>query len=293
MESCYETLGVPAGSDLPTVRAAYHKLALQLHPDKSRDPVRDQARFIEIKEAYSKILQKEWSADKKEDGSAMQRKRSMDWVSAMIWAMFAMIQGASVERTKPVQVVVPITLEDLYQKTVKKMRVKVKRWNAETFQLVEYVEPIYLSLLNYELMYKLENLGDDGPFGTVRSDMHILLDIKTHPTFRVMDVFSPYDLSVTIPVNLLQYYYGVSTPFTLFHLSGETIRIPYLPGEESVTMHSYGLPYYNFETETEEWGDLYVYFELQMPPLSKVQEHPDIKRALERLYLTSGGGCAI
>ena len=34
----YETLGIPVGSDMDTVKAAYRREALRWHPDRNPDP---------------------------------------------------------------------------------------------------------------------------------------------------------------------------------------------------------------------------------------------------------------
>jgi molecular chaperone DnaJ len=56
-------LGVPVGADLETIKNAYRRLAMQVHPDAGRDP--DPARFREVHEAYAEL-------------SAAARRRSTD-----------------------------------------------------------------------------------------------------------------------------------------------------------------------------------------------------------------------
>ena len=51
LAQAWQTLGVPAGSDLVRVNRAYHRLARQIHPDVSADP--DAAdRFDRLTAAY-------------------------------------------------------------------------------------------------------------------------------------------------------------------------------------------------------------------------------------------------
>jgi DnaJ-domain-containing protein 1 len=56
----YATLGTPVTATIPEVKTAYHRLALQNHPDKTRHltPAQQRiaaARFQEVQEAYEEI----------------------------------------------------------------------------------------------------------------------------------------------------------------------------------------------------------------------------------------------
>ncbi len=53
----YEVLGLPAGSSLPEVKAAYRRLAKRLHHDSNPDP-RAEAAFDAVTNAYNKICQR-------------------------------------------------------------------------------------------------------------------------------------------------------------------------------------------------------------------------------------------
>jgi DnaJ-domain-containing protein 1 len=56
LEQYCRVLGVPAGTDLNTIRRHYRKLALKYHPDKNSSQ-QDAGRFQEIGEAYEAITQ--------------------------------------------------------------------------------------------------------------------------------------------------------------------------------------------------------------------------------------------
>lgn len=49
----HSVLGVPAGASLQTIRNAYRRLAIELHPDTGREP--DPARFREVHDAYVEL----------------------------------------------------------------------------------------------------------------------------------------------------------------------------------------------------------------------------------------------
>jgi curved DNA-binding protein CbpA len=49
----YATLGVDKAATLPEIRAAYHKLALQHHPDRNKGSAESEQKFREISSAYT------------------------------------------------------------------------------------------------------------------------------------------------------------------------------------------------------------------------------------------------
>lgn len=49
----YQILGVEPDADLPTIRKAYHKLALQHHPDRNKGSKESEEIFREIAKAYA------------------------------------------------------------------------------------------------------------------------------------------------------------------------------------------------------------------------------------------------
>lgn len=49
----YSVLGVPPEADLPSIRKAYHKLALQHHPDRNKGSKESEERFKDIAKAYA------------------------------------------------------------------------------------------------------------------------------------------------------------------------------------------------------------------------------------------------
>jgi molecular chaperone DnaJ len=51
MKDYYIILEIEFGTDIPTVKKAYRKLALKYHPDKNKAP-NASAMFIKITEAY-------------------------------------------------------------------------------------------------------------------------------------------------------------------------------------------------------------------------------------------------
>tara|TARA_Y100000768_G_scaffold387867_1_gene380740 strand:- start:19770 stop:19964 length:195 start_codon:yes stop_codon:yes gene_type:complete len=54
----YKILGVDANVDTNTIKNAYRRLASKYHPDKNLDNTDSKQHFIEIKDAYEKIMAK-------------------------------------------------------------------------------------------------------------------------------------------------------------------------------------------------------------------------------------------
>lgn len=300
---CYERLGLSQHPkpDLATIRSCYRKLALQYHPDKCRhmQPKEAASQFADITEAYKRVSD---HVQGKSDLRCFQEEAAASPFTAwFMWAMWAAMAAWS-ERPKPIEVTLPVTLQDLFNKGVKKIRIKVQRWNEALLSLEARVETVYISLFHYEKKHVIEGAGDDPPrfFESMRTRLRpeqdaeplkenrghvvVTLDIQYHPAYYVLDMFSPYDLGANLHVNLYQYYYAdKDTVFKLPSLSASTestLAIPYVPGTESITLKGQGLPYYDFEEACERRGDLFVRFELQLPSVEAMEHRTDFQEAL-------------
>src|SRR5690349_15723075 len=49
----YSILGVPVGADIDTIKSAYRRIAMRVHPDVGHEP--DPARFREVHDAYAEL----------------------------------------------------------------------------------------------------------------------------------------------------------------------------------------------------------------------------------------------
>ena len=58
IHNLYKILGVDANVDTNTIKNAYRRLASKYHPDKNLDNTDSKQHFIEIKDAYEKIMAK-------------------------------------------------------------------------------------------------------------------------------------------------------------------------------------------------------------------------------------------
>lgn len=315
---CYERLGLTQHPkpDLATVRSCYRKLALRYHPDKCRQmqPNDAASQFAEITEAYKRVTD---HVQGKSDLRCFQDESAAasPFMAWFMWAMWTAMAAWS-ERPKPIELTLPVTLQDIFNKVIKKIRIKVQRWNEAQLCLEERVETIYLSLFHYEKKHVIEGAGDDPPrfFESMRTRLRpealqeegspkenrgnviVTLDIQYDPTYYVLDMFSPYDLGANIPVNLYQYYYGQDGQDCVFHLPSlstnananasatNTLDITYVPGTESVTLKSQGLPYYDFEEACERRGDLFIRFELQLPSVEAMKHQETFRASLATFY---------
>lgn len=55
--SYYKTLGITANEDIHDIKRAFKRLASKYHPDKNHDNINAQKLFINIKNAYEKIME--------------------------------------------------------------------------------------------------------------------------------------------------------------------------------------------------------------------------------------------
>ena len=90
-QTLYETLGVDPGATPAQIRSAYRKLALALHPDKTRGEsgwADSTARFIKVSEAYetlSNAKKREAYDAKLKANTAWFRRRGRLWRWRWCW----------------------------------------------------------------------------------------------------------------------------------------------------------------------------------------------------------------
>lgn len=300
----YEVLGLSKSATQDDVRKAYKRLALQCHPDKNNG---DDIKFKQINEAYQilsdplkKQLYDEHLTDENVDWSFV-AKFASELMNVIKERMQQKMQeraaakekeaaeekekeGASVKKDQPnkvksIFVKMQVDIQDIYNASVKKLVVRVKR--KEGNEMVFKSIPVYISLLDYEQVYIFEQEGDDGiEEGVPRGDIIVKLDIISQavPSVSIDNIISKYDLHIEKEMTLYEYYYGINTQFSYFN--GEVINIKHITTRKDKEQHTYynfvhevkgkGLPYSEETSEgkyTDKRGDLIVFFKLTLPGL--------------------------
>jgi DnaJ-class molecular chaperone len=311
----YITLGLNKDASEDDVKKAYKKLALKYHPDKNGG---DDIMFKKVNEAYQILI----DPVKRKLHDMKHETVDYDVLTKFATSLFAIIQeklqeklvpttkqsqpssnGAKVRQqttecqtnTEPplsLRIKVPVTIEDLYVGSIKKVVVKVKRWiEIDGIRALEYTRvPLYISLLHYEMEYAFQGAGDDAIDTNIpRGDIMITLDIKrSHKnSLRIDDLFSRFDLQLEQTMTLYEFYYGIDRDIVF--LNGEVLKIKCNPLESfkqrSDTPWYYvheikdkGLPYRNEQDPANEGqedddlndvyrGSLFIHFTLELPCL--------------------------
>lgn len=174
---------------------------------------------------------------------------------------------------------ISVTLEDLYQKHIKRIVYKRCMLNG-----VMEKRKLYLSLCNHQDIYMFKRQGDEvapDTFGDVQVDLVVV----PHPTFVLDTLIDRHDLWMEVDMTVYEYYYGKSHKF--YHLDGTETDVV-TSGFKSqsnmvVIMHGLGLPYFDDEYEKESSGDLYVSFRLVMHAIDKdVLESEEVKATFQK-----------
>lgn len=287
----YEVLGVSMDADDATLRSAYRKQALKCHPDKH--PEKAQA-FLDLNEAYN-MIQQHRELKQKFENTIPDPTSVFEGLIATLAQFFKNQQQAAssptckttpstspiAEKAAPIVIECCVTLEEIYNKRVKKINIKVQRYDNDGKELSNASETVYICLHHYQPRHIFQDVGDDINHPLVaRGDIYVDLVVKKHDIYRMSTVHA-YDLNMTLDINLLQYYYGgtVQVPF----LDGTMLDILIPICSDSTVIYNKGLSYYDENSNEYKRGNLYVLLQLVMPEKS-IADDIGFKRALQSFY---------
>ena len=269
MVTFYEILNVAPDATFDAIKSAYKKQALLHHPDKTQNG--DDTHFKKIREAYDTLsdpLKRQIY-----DNTILKGIHDdiVDWKEFMnnminnIWQLF--LQLVDIEK-RTVVLKVTATLDDLFHCKVKKLNVKVKRWQHDSSTLATELVPIYVSLLDYKkTTHTFQGLGDDCILHKFpRGDIRVNVEVEPHPFIKIDSVFGEYDLFMEKKITLYEYYYATEFELDIF---GDRIVIPYQSGQKTAQVPDYGLPYPDpiDPNNNIHYGTLYVHFDLELPQI--------------------------
>jgi DnaJ-class molecular chaperone len=144
------------------------------------------------------------------------------------------------------------TLEDVYKKMIKVLRVKVLRNNImETITL-------YVPLIDYKDKCIFENLGDNK-----KSNIIVTIILESHETIYTDDILDTYDLSMEVLVTLYEYYFAKNK--NILFLNNEIININLLEhGNNCITIQDKGL-WFTDENDNLKRGNLHIFIKVKLP----------------------------
>jgi DnaJ-class molecular chaperone len=259
MGSLYAILELDKSSSQDDIRKSYKRLALKYHPDKNHAAYDD--RFPQIKAAYD-ILSDPIKRDVYDAQYSSRDKinySSVDWrdfINKMVKSMYTIMRKNAFP--DDIIITLKVDIHEIYHKKIKKLNIKVKRWNEDEFMSDHSV--IYIDLMNYQSEYRCAGKGDASMFRKLsNSDIIVKLRINDEADVSVPNIFSLYDISVQIPVTLHSFY--TDTSFKVSSLLN--IEIPN-ERKTNYVLKGMGLPFFSEDAE-EMRGDIYVCLKIEMP----------------------------
>ena len=264
------------------VRAAFRRLAIELHPDKQTATSccreGDLAGLVETRDRALRMID----------------ARPPPWQWA-VWVLCTVLSKTSAET---IELPLDVELADLHRANVKKVCFGVHRARPGVAPFSRIRQTVYVKLLCQNRDHLLDRVvfpgvGDDPPHdvllgrhpigGSRRGDVVVRIRLVAHPVYWTDPVLSPCDLHAKAAVSLLGFY------------TGERVRLPH-PAEERESLdidfpaaglgeidadvlregrvhvfQGMGLPFACGDGDVDR-GDLYVFLRVALPRLDSLSE---------------------
>ncbi len=250
----YAILGVSRDASAEDIKKAYRRLARQYHPDLNPGNKQAEEKFKEIQEAYEVLSNPETRAKYDQLGANWKAYEQTGWPGGGFsgWGeggaeafsgfsdFFRMFFGEDLfrqARRQPLEVRMPITLEELY--TGVKKTIRVGNSTVEV-PIARGVKP--------NSRVRLRNQGPTG-------ELIVYLDLQPHPRFHL----EGNQLYTVLEVPLYTAILGGTAE--LVHLDGSRLRLqipPETPNGHTLVLRGKGWP-------TNPPGDLYVEVRVRLP----------------------------
>jgi len=256
----YAILDLDANATLDDIRKAYKRMALLYHPDKNHGF--ESKQFTDIKSAYdilSDPLQRGIYDDercKAGQGQVVDWKQFMGDVMTSMYVLFA-----TYIVPKDIKLSIEVKLSDVYNRRVKKIDVKVKRWSPDGLKFTNGIQSIYIPLNNFKKEQVFEGQGDDSIIKSkTRSSIKVSLTMTEFPPgVHIQEMLNDYDLYIIKDITLYEFY--ACDTLTIPLCQGQDLEVP------NTKQHNYVVPNAALPFGTEGGrGDVFIKVNVSLPP---------------------------
>jgi DnaJ-class molecular chaperone len=328
IDNPYVILGIDKNASEDEIKKAYKRLALKFHPDKN---CQDDSEFKRISSAYQMLIDPSKRRLYDMCGSKLDSDSSIssDELNKLVTQMFNLMSNLVKQRfsqqpvpptkeeckpnnndikssninsvnIKSINLNIPVTIEELYNKQIKKINIKVKRFIEETNETKLETTPIFLSLLNYKEVYVFKEVGDEfiysseGIIQRLKGDIKVNIKITDHPIIRIDKYLFQYDLIIDDTISLYEVYFGINKTYKFFNneelLVSKNFRDKLKENHEAShysfnhVIKEKGLPYYNEAEDTEMRGDLYIFYSLKLNINDSDDNNQEFENLLKKYF---------
>lgn len=265
----YAVLELEPTASQEDIRKAYRKLALLYHPDKNLGFQSKQ--FTDIKTAHDilsdPMQRKIYDEEKHTSKSIVDWKQFIGDVMTSMYVIFA-----TYVVPKDIELSINVNFDDVYNRRVKKLEVKVKRWiNSSHYGNATQCIYIPLNSLKQDSIFHFEGLGDDSimvskPRSSVKIKVSILgFEKGVH----IQDILNDFDLYVLKDISLYEFY-TIDT-FEIKICDGVFLHIPNTQ-QYNYNVKNAGLPFGDGLR-----GDVFIKISIKLPPSIPLSIHDVIK----------------
>ena len=285
----YKILNINRNATTSEIKSAYRRQCLSCHPDKqTSNNNKNETEISDVYEAYeilSDPLKK-----KIYDNSSLYNIGAIpfDFKVVLNWSIYIVKTMSNLKKTQKyenckketqetqetqevvinncksndIHVNVSVTLDDLYNKKIKKLVINRLRKGVSEKKV------LFISLLNYENQYVFKDQGDEDDNGN-HGDVIVTVNMLDHDIFVLDSTIDKYDLWMESELSLYEYYYGKQLKYIALDGIEEVINIENFNQRNLVHMvKEMGLPFYDEEKDEECRGDLYISFKLILRDIS-------------------------
>ena len=271
----YEVLGLTYPSSKEEIRARYHQLAKQHHPDKLShlsidEKEKHEQKFKKINVAYELLTKSDFNNTSKTEWKGMwsyvenmmNNPEVVQNMGEVLQKMFNIVKEYKKANRTDHHISVPVTLEEIHIRKEKKLRLFLKNIDEPVFIAIDcgtYPSFTYTHIHNDKTLI-----------------IHITFELKLHNFYSIDFLYNSNDIFCQVNINLDEYFSG--TTKDILYLDGTKLQV-YIPpfNKDEIVIENKGL-HYN--------GKLTIYINVNLPSKNDISENK-ISKLVKYLKLLS------